>query len=159
MGFYLSCNTRTTSPMILDNVESYPVVCLDNIEKVVNDSAWEEKLFILFNEMRERNHKLVITASCSPSQLDCQLKDLQSRLSSGLTFQLHHLSDTEKTQALMLRAQYRGLELPLDAAEYIIHRSPRDLHTLFNYLNKLDEASLAQQRRLTVPFIRSILFE
>jgi DnaA-homolog protein len=34
---------------------------------------------------------------------------------------------------------------------------PRDLHSLFDILDQLDEASLAAQRRLTIPFIREAL--
>lgn len=36
-------------------------------------------------------------------------------------------------------------------------RVPRDLRSLFDVLDELDEASLVAQRRLTVPFIRDAL--
>jgi DnaA family protein len=36
-------------------------------------------------------------------------------------------------------------------------RMPRDLRSLFDILDELDEASLAAQRRLTIPFIRDAL--
>jgi hypothetical protein len=67
------------------------------------------------------------------------------------------LDDADKLQALHLRGQARGFELPDDVGGYLLLRLPRDMHALFAVLDRLDYASLAAQRRLTVPFIKSIL--
>jgi DnaA family protein len=58
---------------------------------------------------------------------------------------------------MRLRAQQRGLELPAETLDYLMKRMPRDLRSLFELLDELDEASLVAQRRLTVPFIRDAL--
>jgi DnaA family protein len=42
-------------------------------------------------------------------------------------------------------------------ANYLLTHYPRDLFELFNRLDDLDKAAMAQQRRLTVPFIKSVL--
>ncbi len=41
--------------------------------------------------------------------------------------------------------------------DYLLKRMPRDLRSLFEILDDLDEASLVAQRRLTIPFIRDAL--
>ncbi len=63
----------------------------------------------------------------------------------------------EQHAALQLRARLRGLELPLETWQWLQRRLPRDMRTLYQVLDTLDEASLAAQRRLTVPFIREVL--
>ena len=55
------------------------------------------------------------------------------------------------------RAARRGLELSREAAAYLVHRLPRDMHSLCAVLDRLDEAALVAQRRLTVPFLREVL--
>jgi DnaA family protein len=60
-------------------------------------------------------------------------------------------------EALEQRAGRRGHELPREAAVYLVHRMPRDMHSLCGVLDRLDEAALAAQRRLTVPFLRQVL--
>ncbi|MDB6084675.1 MAG: hypothetical protein JWN43_2556, partial [Gammaproteobacteria bacterium] len=50
-----------------------------------------------------------------------------------------------------------GLQLPQETSEYLLRRMPRDLPSLFEILDHLDEASLIAQRRLTIPFIRDAL--
>ena len=39
----------------------------------------------------------------------------------------------------------------------LVHRLPRDMHTLFSVLDELDLAALVAQRRLTIPFLREAL--
>jgi len=51
----------------------------------------------------------------------------------------------------------RGLELPDDTAQFLLRRFPRDLPSLFALLDTLDAASLVEQRRLTIPFVKTVL--
>jgi len=72
-------------------------------------------------------------------------------------FQLRPLDEGEQQEALQLRARARGFELPDETARWLQRRFPRDMTTLYDLLDALDEEALVAQRRLTVPFIRSVL--
>jgi DnaA family protein len=72
-------------------------------------------------------------------------------------FLLRALDEAEQVQALQLHAQRRGFELPEETAHWLQKRYPRDMRTLHSLLDKLDEAALVAQRKLTVPFIRDVL--
>ena len=85
------------------------------------------------------------------------LPDLKSRLASSAVFAVRELNDEEQIEALNLRAHLRGFELPAETARYLQRRFPRDMRTLCEILDTLDDASFAAQRRLTVPFIRGII--
>jgi DnaA family protein len=74
-------------------------------------------------------------------------------------FRLHSLDDEERAAALRLRAHHRGLDLPGETARYLLKRSRRDMRTLYALLDALDTAALSQQRRLTIPFVRTVLDE
>jgi DnaA family protein len=78
-------------------------------------------------------------------------------LSAGTVLRLQALSDDEQIAALQLRAVQLGLELPFEVAQLLMRRLPRDMASQCAMLEKLDEASLATQRRLTVPFVRDVL--
>jgi DnaA family protein len=67
------------------------------------------------------------------------------------------LNDDEQIEALDLRAHLRGFELPAETAKYLQRRFPRDMRSLCDVLDTLDDAAFAAQRRLTVPFIREIV--
>ena len=155
---YLSLNDLPAlRPELLEGWERYDLVCLDDVDVLAGDPAWEEALFHLYNRIRERDSCLVVSSVVPPARLNISLPDLVSRLSWGLVYQLQPLNDEQRMQALQLRAQQRGCEMPDETGRYLLRRLPRDMPTLFDMLDELDEASLVAQRKLTVPFVKSVL--
>ena len=71
--------------------------------------------------------------------------------------QVQSLSDEDKVTALSLRAKQRGFGLSDEVAGYLLKHCPRDMKNLFTILDRLDDASLQAQRRLTIPFIKKCL--
>ena len=148
---------RELAPEILDDLEQIDLICIDDIEQIASDAAWEQALFNLFNRLRENNRSLLVSARYSPLNLPLQLPDLASRLSWGLCYQLQAMSDQDKAQAIIEDAQRRGLSLGEDGALYILRHAPRDMRSLRQLLEHLDLATLEAKRRLTIPFIRTFL--
>ena len=89
--------------------------------------------------------------------LDIVMPDLATRLGWGLALRLEVLTDEEKSAALQQRGAQRGLELGPQVADYLLRHCSRDMTDLFQLLDDLDRASLAAQRRLTIPFVREHL--
>lgn len=146
-----------TSPQLLDGLANIDLICIDDIESLYGKPYWEEALFNLFNQIRQVGGRLVVSSTVSPQHAEITLNDLKSRLNSGLPLNLSTLSDESILQALQSRAQKIGLELNRETANYLITHFPRDLHTLWSLLNQLDQASLAAQRKLTIPFLKAAL--
>jgi DnaA family protein len=74
-----------------------------------------------------------------------------------VTYALKPLADHDVIAVLACRARARGLQLPEETAQYLLRRFPRDLATLIALFDTLDTASLIEQRRLTIPFVKSVL--
>lgn len=144
-------------PEILTGLEMLDLVCIDDLQVIAGQSEWETALFNLFNRVRDNGGRLVIAARFAPNKILIQLADLVSRLNWGVVFQIINLQDQDKVEVLQLRARQLGLELSTEVAEYLLKRSPRDMANLFGLLGKLDMASLTEQRRLTIPFVRQYL--
>ncbi len=144
------------SPALLESGETAPLVCLDDIERVAGRAEWETALFSLIERMRGTHGMLVATAATPPARLGLRLPDLVSRLTAGTVYALQPLSDAGKLEAVQLRAHNRGFEMPEDVARYILNRYPRDMHSLFYLLDRIDRESLTHQRRVTIPFLREL---
>ena len=145
------------SPELLEGLASRELVCLDDIDAVAGDAAWEEALFDLFNQIHDAQGHLVVAASMSPRECPVALADLKSRLTQLPAFQLRSLDEAARVLALQLRAKHRGLDLPGDTARYLINRSRQDMASLYSLLDKLDLEALRAQRRLTIPFVREVM--
>ncbi len=144
-------------PAILDGLASRPLVCVDDIDSVAGDGAWEYALFVLYNQIFEAGGRIVAAANVAPRGSNFALADLKSRLSALPAFQLQPLDDDAIRQALQLRAGHRGLDLPDDTAQFLLSRNRRDMASLYGLLDKLDDAALRAQRRLTIPFVKAVL--
>jgi DnaA family protein len=157
-AFYVSARAvQALGPALLEGAEQLTLVCLDDIEALAGDAAWEQALFALLERRKAvAAGALLIAAKAPPAQLGFILRDLVSRLAAGVVYALEPLDDAEKLAALQLRARARGLDLPDDVGRYVIARYPRDLASLFALLERIDAAALASQRRLTIPFLKSL---
>ena len=145
-------------PEVLDGMEQLALVCIDNIECIAGDEAWEMAIFNLYNRIQESGRsRLLITGDRPPRQLNLHLPDLASRLDWGQIYKLQPLGDEEKLQALQLRARLRGFELPEDVGRFLLKRLDREMRTLFMTLDQLDRASITAQRKLTIPFVKETL--
>ena len=99
---------------------------------------------------------MIVAGSAPPASLELR-EDLRTRLGAGLVFQLHPLTDEQKTVALSRHARARGLDMPEDVARYLLTHSDRDLRALLQTLDRLDRGALERQRPLTLPLLRDVL--
>jgi DnaA family protein len=144
-------------PEVLQGHGQLACVCVDDLETVAGDAQWERALFALHQQLEEHQGHLVVASTLTPAASSIRLRDLASRLAGGLVLTIRALDDAGRVAALQLRAHLRGCELPDETAQYLLRRLPRDMAALCDFLDRLDGAALAAQRRLTIPFVRAVL--
>ena len=144
---------------VLEGLEELDLVCLDDLEAVAGDQAWEQVLFDLFNRLRDKGNGFIISSRTPPVELPVILPDLKTRFSWGLTLCLRDFSDADKLAALSLRAKLLGLDLPSAVGRFLLTNYRRDLPGLMALLEHLDRATLAAKRKLTIPFLKRYLTE
>ncbi len=157
-AMYVDLNVKEDlSPALFDGIETLDIICLDGLDAIAGLKDWEANLFTAFNRIKESTASLVVAAKLTPANLPIALPDLKSRLQSGLTLKISPLDDAQKREALILRAEARGMSMSGAVADYIMLRADRGLPALIEVLDKLDESTLQQQRQLTVPLVKLTL--
>jgi len=144
-------------PEMLAGLDAVDLLALDDVDSVAGAGDWERALFVLLNGVAERRGGLLLAASAAPAAAGFRLPDLASRAAGAITYRLKALDDEERLLALRGHAAARGLEIERAAAEYLLARVDRDMTGLGVWLERLDRASLAEQRKITIPFIRDLL--
>ena len=130
------------------------VVAIDDVDRAGEDTQVE--LFNLYNALRENGGVLIAAGSVAPAQLGLR-PDVVSRLAWGLVYEVHALTDADKTRALADRAEARGFTLQPDVSQYLLTHSRRDMPALLATLDALDRYSLEAKRPVTVPLLRELL--
>ena len=158
-AIYLPLKTlKEWGPDVLEGLDEQAWICIDDLDATATDAAWEEALFHLYNRVRDNGQTtLIISGNLPPANMPVRLPDLRSRLSWGLVMQINELNDEDKIKTLKLHASRRGFELPTSVGHFLINRSARNMHDLHALLNRLDEASLIAQRKITIPFVKDVL--
>jgi DnaA family protein len=142
---------------LLEACEYLDLLCLDDIDAVLGRDDWERALFNCYNRMLMTKSRMLVASRLSLGQLEFGLPDLRSRLQSFSAYVLRDPGEPERLAALQFRATLRGVDISDSIAEYIYMRCQRDLHSLFGILNKLDQVSLVEQRKLTIPFVKKVM--
>lgn len=152
-GVYLELSSGLP-PEAVDGLDTRGLLALDAIETVAGSTPWEQALFALINRVRDGGARLLLAGRAAPAALPFGLPDLRSRITGALVFGLKALDDVAKREVLAGRARQRGLELPPEVADYLMHHSGRELPALLAALDTLDRAALSGQRRLTLTLAR-----
>lgn len=143
---------------LLADRQGHPVtrLALDNVE--VLDAGGEQRLFNLYNTVRQEHPgcSLLVSGPRPPSGLALRA-DLVTRLSWGLTYQVHLLTDAQKATAMAAHARARGAVIGNEVLDWLLQTMPRDLPTLLAVVDSLDSHSLAAKRPVTLPLAREWL--
>jgi DnaA family protein len=140
-----------------EGLEHADMVALDDLDAIGGVHEDEVALFNLHNRMRDAGVSLLYAAVTTSATLQLGLPDLRSRLAQCTLVPLRTLDDAGRAAVLRQRASSRGLAFDDAALDWVLTRCSRDLSDLSTMFDRIDQASLAAQRRITVPFLRQVV--
>ena len=144
---------------VFDNLERINIVALDDIDIISGDYELEAKLFNLLNKVILSDGKLIITGRKHPNKQGFELKDLVSRLCSGLLYKVSLLADEEREKALAFLALHKGIKIEPKHMDYIMKHFKRDMANLSKLIDKLDKASLSEGKPITLNLIKKVALD
>lgn len=154
---YLSLAKLSDCAAAIRGVAGGDLLALDDLGAIAGQREAEHALFDLYNRAKAEGAALLFAAEATPTQLGLGLPDLRSRLGACTQFALKPLDDAERRDVFKAQAALRGIELDEGVLDWLFARHTRDLGALLDLLDRLDQASLAAQRRVTIPFLRELL--
>jgi DnaA family protein len=154
---YIPLGETGLMPSIFDDLESRDLVAIDEVQAIAGKTDWEVALFDLFNRARAKGCALLIAADSAPDALGLGLADLCSRLQWGPRYCLLPLGDTDCERLLTEVAAELGMRLGHETARYIMNNYARDPGSLVALIERIDEASLREQRQPSIPLVRRVM--
>ena len=142
---------------IFNGLGKLDLICVDDLEFISGNLEWQQRLTLLYNEIRDNNNSIIISSTSSPKNIKIELDDLKSRLVWGQVYKINPPNDELKIEILKRKASERSFELSESVAEFLIHRTDRDLNSLIKILDVIDHSSLAAKRKVTIPFVKKLI--
>ena len=163
--FHASLNSYKTQPKIIDlnekifnpDVFKYPMVFIKNLSSCTLNQESEIFLFNGFNYCLNQNTKILFSSNDFIKNLDIKLADLESRLNTVLPVEILNPADEEKMNLINFELQQRGLEINDKEMQYIFTHHSRDLNSLLNLAEKLDEISHQEKKSISINLIKKII--
>ena len=163
--FHASLNSYKTQPKIIDlnekilnpDVFKYPRVFIKNLSSDTLNQESEIFLFNGFNYCLSQNTKILFSSNDFIKNLDIKLADLESRLNTVLPVEILNPADEEKMNLINFELQQRGLVINDKEMQYIFTHHSRDLNSLLNLAEKLDEISHQEKKSISINLIKKII--
>lgn len=163
--FHASLNSYKTQPKIIDlnekifNPDEFknPMVFVKNLSSDTLNQESEIFLFNGFNYCLNQNTKILFSSNDFIKNLDIKLADLESRLNTVLPVEILNPADEEKMNLINFELQQRGLEINDKEMQYIFTHHSRDLNSLLNLAEKLDEISHQEKKSISINLIKKII--
>ena len=145
-----------TAAQVADGLHIAPdgLLIVDDVHTLTD--AGQSTLFKTFNAARLTGLSMLLSGATPPRELLLR-EDLRTRIGQTLIFEIKPLTDEEKSAALQRHALMRGMRMDEGLLQYLLRHGRRDLPSLMNVLDALDNASLEQQRPPTLPLLREVM--
>ncbi|WP_107812620.1 DnaA regulatory inactivator Hda [Neisseria sicca] len=130
-------------------------LAIDQIEKLGNEE--QSLLFAVFNRFRNSGKGfLLLSSEHTPQQLVIR-EDLRTRMAYCLVYEVKPLTDQEKIDALVSMAAARQVTIDPEIFEYLLNHWQRDMDSLMQMLDTLDNYAVTMGKRITLPLLRQLL--
>lgn len=142
---------------LLISAYDYQVVCVDDVDQLLGHGDYEEILFHLYNHVAQNGACLILSTSRPVQSLQIRLADLRSRIYGSMVFSLQHLGEEDTKSVVEDMAAAKSLVTSEEVINFLLRRCSRNLSDLAAIINLLDTRAVSEMRKLTIPFIKTVL--
>lgn len=130
---------------------------LDDIDQIADHPAAQETLYRIYNQTLEQGGKLVFAGRTPANRLEQTERFLTSRFKWGMTAELLPMDDRATSKLILKLAGDLGFDIPDKIITYLLNRIPRDFQSVKTAVTCINEASLLQKHKVTLPLVKNAL--
>ncbi|EGV36155.1 DnaA regulatory inactivator Hda [Neisseria weaveri] len=130
-------------------------LAVDQVDKL--NSEEQALLFAVFNQRRNSGRGFLLFSADVPPQQLVLREDLRTRMAYCLVYDVKPLNEQEKIDALVSMAEARQLTVDPEIFEYLLHHWRRDMDSLMQMLDTLDNYAVMMGKRITLQLLRQLL--
>lgn len=154
---YYDCSdiSPELAPELFEYLNVGTGVVLDRVDRWLHEVASESALFSWWK--RKENGLVLISETSPRADGFITLPDLASRAHAAMVLPLDGLDDDQIGRLFRCQLGRLGIELAPEVVRFLTPRLPRNPAKLMNLLAAMDQESLRDQRKITVPWLKQLL--
>ncbi len=122
----------------------------------VHMTGRDEELFHLFNAAGAARTFVLFASRTSPARWENRLSDLRSRLAAAQNIQIQSPDTPLIAAVLMKMFADEQMDVGADVLDYLVNRMERSFEAARTLAERLNNASLATRRGITIPLAREV---
>jgi len=137
---------------------SVDVLMIDDVQFFSRKDSTQEEFFHTFNALMDQNKQIVLSADCSPSDLEDIEERVRSRLGWGLVADIHQTDYELRVGILSAKLnQVGGHDIDIKVLEFLAHRITSNVRELEGALNRLLAYAGLVGRPVTMEMAQEVL--
>ena len=136
--------------LLLSNIDTKKDFVLDNFHNLSEND--EEIFFHIYNQTFNNKKNILITLDKSKFN-KINLKDLESRFNSFSSATINPPDDNLVNALIVKFFKDQQINIDPSVITFIINRIERDYGAIFNFLKKIDNLSLENKTKISIPFL------
>jgi chromosomal replication initiator protein len=141
---------------------SVDVLMVDDVQFIAGKESTQEEFFHTFNALVDQNRQIVLSADCSPVEIEGLENRIVSRLQSGLVIDLHPTNYELRLGILQQkvayhRSQFPDIRLADGVLEFLAHRISTNVRVLEGALMRLFALGDLVRTEITVEIAQDTL--
>jgi len=136
---------------------SVDVLLMDDIQFLGGKESTQSQFFHAFNSLYQVNHQIVLTADCSPEDIEGLEERLLSRFKWGLVVDIRPPDLESRIAILKNKTEFDNLDISDNVIEYIAHNITSNIRALEGALIRLIAYASLYGKEITVDLSRKVL--
>ena len=153
----IEADTAETAQNRLAPFQNLDFFLMDDVDRIAGHPASQEKLYLIYNSIMERGGKIIFTGRTSPDDLPDTEDYLKSRFQWGMTAEIQTMDDATSARLFEKLGRDVGVDIPEKTIAFLLNRIPRDFPSIKDAVTRINEESLKQKKKVTLPLVKTAL--
>lgn len=143
-GNFIDCINKT--------IEKFDYYLLDNL----GNNFDEDRLFYLLNSVLNNSSAILIISEFNLAKKKIKIKDLKSRINSGINLKIKKLSKEVKTMLINKLFIDKHISVSGDILKYLTKKLKNDYELVYNDVNFIINSICDGKNKLSLAFVKNI---
>jgi chromosomal replication initiation ATPase DnaA len=138
---------------LIKRIKAQSFYIIEDIDEIKN----QELLLQIFNLASEKSAFLLLTSTLDLHQMNCAIKDLNSRLKNVFQLEISKPDDDLIKMLLIKTFAAKQLNVEMSVIDFLVKNLDRSFAAVFDAVKLLERYSLEKKRNITIPLVKEAL--